>query len=195
MLFLRIRQRVLGALLLEPSRWWYRSDLAKHPGVAPTSRQKELPALTGAGLLVVRRGGNRAYDRADPEKLLVPELSGILAKTAGLVDVLRDALTPARARITTAFVHGSIASGTERATSEGDPLMIGEAGLAELSPHLRKAEQRLGRPVNATVFTLDEFRRRAARKHHFLRSVLDLPRLFVIGTTRDLQRARVAGPR
>jgi hypothetical protein len=42
--------------------------------------------------------------------------------------------------------------------SDVDVMVIGRAGIADLSPALRKAEERLGREVNVTVYSPEEFR-------------------------------------
>ena len=116
-LFPRTRQGVLAATLLRPDRWWYLSDLARHLRVPPSSLQRELAALTAAGILRRRRDGNRVYFQPNPECPLFAELQGMLLKTAGLVDVLREALRPLSASIDWAFVYGSIANSQERASS------------------------------------------------------------------------------
>lgn len=73
--------------------------------------------------------------------------------------------------------------------------MVGLLGLAELSPVLEAAEERLGRPVNATVFTPEEFVKKVANKNHFLRAVLDKEKLFVVGKPDDLERLARRRPR
>jgi hypothetical protein len=42
--------------------------------------------------------------------------------------------------------------------SDADVVVIGRAGFADLSPAHRKAEARLGRGVNVTVYSPEEFR-------------------------------------
>jgi len=60
-LFPRTRQAILAALLLAPERRWYFSDLAQHLGATPSSLQRELAALTQAGILYREANGNRIY--------------------------------------------------------------------------------------------------------------------------------------
>ena len=191
----RTRQAVLSAFLMNPDRWWYRSDLAKHLGVTPSSLQRELGNLVAAEFLLVRREGKRVYFRANAENPLFPDLAGVLAKTVGLANVLRDALHPMRKRIDSAFVYGSVARSTERAGSDVDLMVIGEATLSELSPLLSKAERRLGRQVNATTYSLAEFRKKLAARQHFLQAVLEKEKIFIIGTEHELESARDPRPR
>ena len=194
-LFPRIRQAILAATLMHPDRWWYLSDLAKHLGVSPSSLQRELSKLTLAGILRRRPDGNRVYYQPDSECPVLAELKGIVIKTVGLVDLIRSVLEPFRDRIDVAFLHGSIARGEERSTSDIDLITVGDAGLADLSPALQQAESRLKRPINATVYTRAEFAKKAAGGNHFLRAVLDREKLFVVGDEHDLEQTALRPPR
>jgi len=68
-----------------------------------------------------------------------------------------------------------------------DLLVVGSVGLAELVPVLRSAEQILGRPVNPTVFSIEELGRKARRHDHFLSTVLTGAKQFVKGSKRELE--------
>jgi hypothetical protein len=67
-----------------------------------------------------------------------------------------------------------------------DVMVIGKAGLADLSSALRKAEQRLGREVKATVYSPEEFREKVKSHDHFLAMVLKGRKHFVRGGQSDL---------
>jgi hypothetical protein len=64
--------------------------------------------------------------------------------------------------------------------------VIGDVGLAALAPSLRKAERRLGREVNVTDYSVEEFRKKVAEGDHFLTTVLKGSLQFVKGEQRDL---------
>lgn len=185
----RTRQAILATTLLHPDRGWYLSDLAKHLGVRPSSLQRELVALTTAEILVRRQDGNRVYFRANPACPFLPELQGLLVKTLGVVDVLREALAPLAPRLTWAFIYGSIARAEDLATSDVDLMVIGRLGLADLAPALRRAEQRLGRAVNPLVYSREEFLSKLQAGDHFLTAVLDGATLFLQGDTHELAAA------
>jgi predicted nucleotidyltransferase len=176
-LFPRIRQGILAAVLLHPERWWYGSDLARHLDVTPSSLQRELRSLVAAGILERRQDGNRVYVRAHPACPFLPDLQRLLIKTAGIVDVLREALTPFASRLTAAWIFGSVARGREIADSDVDLLVVGTVGLAELAPALRAAEGKLGRPVNPTLYPPEEFARKREDGHPFITQVLAGPLL------------------
>ncbi len=83
-------------------------------------------------------------------------------------------------------MYGSIARREEHATSDADLMIIGTVGLGDLAPSLRKVERRLGREVNATNYSQNEFRKKVADGDHFLTSVLKGSLQFVKGEQRDL---------
>lgn len=191
----RTTQALLAATLLQPDRWWYLSDLAKHLRRSPSTLQKPLAALVSAEVLLRRKEGNRVYFRANSDCPFFSDLQGLIAKTVGLVDVLRELLAPLGNRLEVAFVHGSVAKSREHALSDVDLITIGSMGLAELSPVLEEAEVRLGRPVNANAYSPEEFARKIAAKNHFLCSVLEKDKLFVAGAADDLKRITGSKPR
>jgi predicted nucleotidyltransferase len=185
-LFPTVRGDVLAATLTQPEKWWYLSELAGFLGTSPSSLQRELKALVDGGILQTRREGTRAYFKADTRSPLFPELRGLINKIAGVVATLRQVLHPLESRIACAFVYGSVARGEEHALSDVDLLVVGEIGLADLTPALRTAEARLGREVNVTNYSTREFRKKTAAKDHFLSEVLRGPKTFVKGEQRDV---------
>lgn len=188
-LFTGPRQGILATTLMEPDRWWYLSDLARRLGVHHATLQRELTRLTKAEILLSKRDGNRAYYRANSDSPIFPELRTLLAKTAGLVDEIRDALLPFAKAIKVAFVYGSIPRGAESSESDVDLMIVGGVGLKALAPSLGRVEQVLRRPVNASIFSEKEFVERLnAKRGSFLRNVLMEEKLFVLGAPDDLER-------
>lgn len=182
----KTRQGILAATLMQPEKAWYVSELAHRMRVPSSSLQRELQKLLKAGILNSYRQGRMVYYQANAESPLFPELRGLLLKTAGLVDVLTNALRPLAAQLRIAFVYGSIASGSERTDSDIDLMVIGAVSPLDLALPLRRARELLGREINPTVYTAAEFERKRAAKDHFLTNVLDKPRLFVLGNKNEL---------
>ena len=184
----KVRQEVLAATLLQPQREWYLSDLARHLRLQPSSLQRELAALVSVGILKTRRAGRMNYFQADSDCPIYPELRGLLTKTAGLVDVLRDALAPVARKIACAFVYGSIARSEERSASDVDLLIVGDVTLSQLAMRIRRCAEKLGREVNPKIYGIDELAEKSSAHDHFLRSVLRQPKLFVYGTQNELDK-------
>jgi DNA-binding transcriptional ArsR family regulator len=160
-------------------------ELERQSGLSVSTVRQELRRLTGLGLLEVRKDGNRTYYSANHQHPLYPDIRSLVLKTSGLADVLRQALT--HPGIQVAFVFGSLASGAEQAHSDVDLMIIGTATLRKVGPLLSGIATQLGREVNPHIMTPGEFAQRRDSRDHFLTSVLDSPRLFVLGDEHDLE--------
>jgi uncharacterized protein len=134
-----------------------------------------------------RKDGRRTYFKAETRSPTFRELRSIFEKTVGLIPTLRVALQPFENKIVCAFVYGSIARREEHATSDVDLMIVGTVGLGDLAPSLRRAEKRLGREVNVTNYSVDEFRKKVAQGDHFLTTVLRGSLQFVKGERRGLE--------
>jgi DNA-binding transcriptional ArsR family regulator len=182
----KTRQGILAATLLQPQKAWYASELARRMGVPSSSLQRELRNLEQAGVLKLSRRGRMAYYQANTDSPVYAELRGLMLKTAGLVDVLADALGPIARKLRVVFVYGSIAGGHEESRSDIDLMVVGNVSPVDLAVPLRKARELLGREINPSVYTPAEFAKKQAGKDHFLTRVLDKPKLFVLGDTDEL---------
>lgn len=185
-LFPGVRQGVLAATLTQPEKWWYVSELAEFLHTRPSSLQRELTSLKQSGILQQRKDGRRTYFKAEARSPIFRELKSIFEKTVGLLPCLKAALQPFASKIVCSFVYGSVARREEHAASDVDLMVIGTVGVSDLAPYLRNAEERLGREVNVTNYSVDEFRKKLAGGDHFLTTVLKGRRQFVKGEQHDL---------
>jgi predicted nucleotidyltransferase len=185
-LFPQVRQGVLAATLAQPEKWWYLSELADRLETTPSSLQRELSSLVASGILARRREGTRAYFKAETRSPVFRALQQLFEKTAGLIPIVKQILEPFGDRIQCAFVFGSVARNREQAMSDVDLMVVGQIGLADLSPALRKAEQRLGRELNAMTYSPEEFREKVKSRDHFLTTILRGRKHFVRGDQSDL---------
>ncbi len=180
------RAAALSALLLHPESSLHVRELARLTGASPGSLHRELRALAELGLLLRQEVGHQVHYRANPHSPVFPELVGLLKKTSGLADVLRDALTLLGAKVKLAFVFGSVAAGAERAGSDVDLMVLGSAGFGDLARALAGAQASLRREVNPTVMTPREFMRKLANGDGFARSVAEGARIWVKGSDDDI---------
>ena len=175
------RSAVLSTLLLHPEDSLHVRELARLTGASAGSLHRELRALSELGLLLRQEVGRQVHYRANPDSPVFEELAGLLRKTAGVADVLRDALAPLADKVTFAFVYGSMAAGTQRPGSDVDLMVLGRAGFADLARALASAQAALRREVNPTVTTPREFKQKLAAGDGFARSVLKGPKLWLMG--------------
>lgn len=195
-LFGKVRSSVLSLLFCHSDAAFYFREIERSVGMGRGAVQRELENLVDAGLVMRRKQGNHVYFQANPKSAIFPELRSLMVKTAGIADILRQALAPLSGRITFAFIYGSLAKGTETADSDVDVLFVGKAELSEIVDLLVPVQQIVGREVNPSVYPLKEFSTKIAEGHHFLTSVVRDPKIFVIGDEnvfKGLVEKRLAG--
>lgn len=180
----RVKAEVLRLLFGPGAGELHVREIARRAGLNEATVRQELRRLHRLGLVTNRRDGNRSLFRAATGHPLYPDLRGLVLKTSGLADVLREAIASPRIRV--AFVFGSVAEGAEEPGSDVDLMVVGELTLRRLTKMLSGASSRLGREVNPHVLTPREFAHRTRARDHFLRTVLGDAKVFVIGDAHEL---------
>ena len=180
------RTAILAVLLLRPDEPQHVRELARLTGVSPGTLHRELTALESFGVLRRNAVVRQVFYSANRECPVFEELAGLVRKTAGLVDVVRNGLLPHASRISAAFIYGSVAAGTETSRSDVDVMILGELPFAEAVKALAPAQASLRREVNATEMKSAEFLRKRRAKDSFVSAVWKAPRLWVIGSDHEL---------
>jgi predicted nucleotidyltransferase len=187
-LFSKTRHALLALLYSRADEAHLQESLIQLAALGRGTVQRELKFLARAGIVRRTVRGRQVYFQANPESPIYAELRGLVVKTAGVAAALRTALAPLAERIQVAFIYGSVARGKERRASDVDVMVIGKVSFAETSEALGKAQNSIGREVNPSVYAPADFRAKLAAKHHFLRSVLNGDKMFLIGDDRELAR-------
>lgn len=186
-LFSGVQQRVLAVLFGAPERSFYGNELMRLTGSGKGALRRELDRLERSGLVTAQRIGNQKHYQANREAPVFDELRGIVVKTFGVADVLRRALLPLAGRIAAAFIYGSVAKKTDTSRSDIDLLVVSEdVGYQEIMKVLQPAERKLGRKLSPTLYSGAELARKRAERGGFLARVLEQPKIFLIGSERDL---------
>ena len=186
-LFSKTQQRVLGLLFGNPDRSFYLTEIIARARGGTGTVQRELARLEASALVTTRRVGNQIHYQANPESPVFEELRGIVAKTVGLTDPLRQSLRSVAPKITAAFVYGSVASRKETARSDIDLMIISDRlTYADVYRALESAGKALGRQINPTIYSRAEFTKRLKARNPFLTKVMRLPKLWIIGSEDDL---------
>ena len=180
-LFGAYRRQILALLLLRADESFYVREIGRLTGVPAGSLHRELKLLCDAGLLLRSAAGNQVRYQVDRACPIQEELAGIFRKTAGLADVLREALAPIAGKIRLAFIFGSMAQGKERATSDVDVLVVGAVSFAAVVEALSKAGERLRRDVNPVVMTTAAVEVKRASRDRFVARVAREPKIFLLG--------------
>ena len=183
-LFGSYRKKALSLLLLRPDTDYHVRELARLTDTSPGTLHKELARLAEAGLLLRKTQGNQVRYQANRQCPVFEELAGMLRKTTGAAEVLGSALSPLQPAL--ALIFGSVARGTETASSDVDVLVIAELSFADVVKAIYPAQATLGREINPVVYSPAEFQRRFDEGDPFILDVLAQPKIFLIGTEHDL---------
>ncbi|HLC05400.1 MAG TPA: nucleotidyltransferase domain-containing protein [Anaerolineales bacterium] len=187
------RVAVLELLLLNASDRFYLRQIAALTGQPVRAVQREVGRLTSAGLLKETRDGNRKYYQANREASVFPELRGLLLKTVGLGEVLREGIQGSPSDISLAFLFGSFARGTEDTSSDIDLMVIGNAPARDLANLLSSPGRTLGREINLVTMRPEELTERASTEDPFVQRVLREPKVFLVGTEDELREVAGSG--
>jgi len=190
-LFARTRMRVLSLLLGQPDRAFGTSEMIGLVRAGSGAVQRELDRFALAGLVTATTVGRQKLFQANRASPVFAELSAIVEKTAGVAEVLRRALETLGPRLRLGILYGSVAKNLDRATSDVDVLLVGDGlTLEDAYSALEPAEKTLGRKINPTVYTSEEFERRRAGRKPFLMKVLAGKHVVLVGEAHGYSAAR-----
>ncbi len=194
-LFGTVRRRVLGLLFREYGRDFYQREIVDAVGCGSGAVQRELGQLAEAGLITREKRGRMVFYQANRQSPVFEELRGLVMKTSGLADVIREALEPDADRIEVAFIYGSMAEGTDDAHSDVDVMVIGDLTRRERAGSFIDTQISLNREVNSVYWSADRLRQKLRDGEHFARAVMRGPKVFVMGDEDELRRlAAVEAP-
>jgi predicted nucleotidyltransferase len=184
----KLRAKVLGWLFTHADESFFVRQLTAILDLDPANLSRELARLEKMGLLVSTTSGKQKYYQANRKSPIFNELHSLMVKTAGVADVLRAALNPASQQIKAAFIFGSMASRTEDRASDIDVMIIGDISFGDVVDLFSPAEKTLVREINSAVYPLEEFRQKVKSDHHFVKTVLEGEKIFLIGDENELSR-------
>jgi len=141
------------------------------------------------GLFRSEVSGRQKYFRLNRDYPLYGEVRSIVAKTIGAVPLITQSIKTTEG-IEEAYLYGSFARNQQDAASDIDVLVIGTPRGEALAEAMRKLERQLGREVNYTVLSRNEFESRRTRKDAFLESVWRHRRVSLIAPHEKAQAAQ-----
>lgn len=186
--FSRTRRAILSLLFGHSDESFYLRQIVRASGYGLGPVQRELKLLTDAGIIRRAARGRQVYFQANSDSPIFPEIKSLITKTVGVGDSIRNALAPIANGIKIAFIYGSVARGEEKQRSDIDLLIVGGVSFSDVVVALQTAQRILGREINPTVYSSTEFRTKLRKSHHFLTSVINGPKIYLIGDENELGR-------
>ena len=150
------QERLLAELFVFADSPLSLSELASRTGTSVGGAHKEVERLESAGLVRSTTVGRSRLIEADQSSPFYLDLRSLLLKTAGPEPLLRSVLADIDG-IREAFIYGSWADPSEGSPADIDVLVMGETDVGAVYDAVSAVESELGRPVNVTIRSPDEW--------------------------------------
>lgn len=174
------RIKLLHVFLTSPHDMLHVRELVRRTADEINAVRRELAFLESRGILDKEKRANRVYYYLSKNYPYYYDLLRLAAKTTGLgLEVIKNRAK--LGKIKYAFISGRFVRGLEKIPDTVDFLMVGTIVLPEVAVIVRNEEARLGREVNYTVMTEDEFDFRKERNDPFIAKVLAGSRIMLLG--------------
>ena len=187
-LFGKTRRAVLALLYSHVDEPFYLRQIVRAAGAGMGAVQRELKRLSDSGIINKTVRGQQVYYMANPECPIYDELKSLVMKTVGIGEILKAALSTLADLINVAFLFGSLVRGDEHSHSDADVLVVGDVTFSEVVTALSQVQETIRREINPIVYPPDEFRSKLAADHHFLKTILNSAKFFLIGDEHELTK-------
>lgn len=162
---------VLGYLFLHEDAELYVNEMARKFSLDDGNLSRKLKQLAQEGILKCRDSANACYYSLNRDYPLLKEYKGIVLKTIGLEQKLRDAFSGIKG-IEQAFIFGSYAKGSMDVASDIDLLVVGEHDTLALQKAISVIQKEMDREINLISMGTPEYKEKL-KKDAFLKSLAD----------------------
>jgi len=174
------RIKLLNVLLTDPTEMFHVRELVRRTGDEINAVRRELLFLEKKGILTREPRANRVYYSLSKNYPFYFDLLKIGAKITGLGgEILKNRVKIGRIKY--AMFSGKFVRRMEKDVTDVDFIIVGTIVLPELAALIRDEEKRLGREINYTVMTEEEFSFRKKKRDPFILSVLLGSRVMLYG--------------
>ncbi len=135
--------------------------------------------------------GNQNYYQANANNPVFQELVGIVKKSFGVADEIKERLKSLDDNIELAFIYGSVSKGLQTKSSDIDLMLIGDdLSYGLVMELLMPLDELLQRSINPTIFEMKEFLAKLESGNIFVTRVMEQPKLMIKGSEDDIRAIR-----
>lgn len=179
------RVTLLNVFLSSPYEMYHVRELVRRTKDEINAVRRELSYLEKKGILVKEPRANRVYYQFCRQYPFYFDLLSLGAKTIGLgAEILQNRAK--LGRIKYAMFSGRFVRRLKKSPEDIDFLVVGMVVLPELALLIKNEEKRLGREINYTAMSEEEFSFRKKRNDPFILSVLSGSRAMLIGEEENM---------
>ena len=183
----KTRVKLLQTFLNNPGRIFYVRELVRTVGEQINAVRAELARMERSGMVTSEARANRKFYGFRKDYVFYDELSRLVAKSSGLGGALikeRNKL----GKIKYASLSGTYIRRRPVGPTDVDLLIVGSIVLPQLAQLVKENENVIGREVNYSVMTEEEFTFRKRRGDPFIRNILEKPKVLLIGDEDEMVR-------
>ena len=183
----KTRVKLLQTFLNNPGRIFYVRELVRTVGEQINAVRAELARMERSGMVSSEARANRKFYGFRKDYVFYDELSRLAAKSSGLGGALikeRNKL----GKIKYASLSGTYIRRRPVGPTDVDLLIVGSIVLPQLAQLVKENENVIGREVNYSVMTEEEFTFRKRRGDPFIRNILEKPKVLLIGDEEEMVR-------
>lgn len=169
-----------------PGKKFYLREIVRKVGMGIGTIQRELSGLVLANLIVREKQGKQVYYGVNTKSPVYNEVRGLIIKTFGQADIIKNILDHFGGSINYAFIYGSQANGTSTDDSDIDLMIVGEIDEMKFHKAISKAENDLNKAVNYSLLTLEEFSKRKKDKKGFIGRIISGKKNMLIGNDDEI---------
>ncbi len=181
----KVRAKLLQIFLSEPKEIFYVRQLVRKTGEEINAVRRELKRMEERGMVRKEARANRVYYSFNKNYLFYDELLHLVVKTSGLGRELIKNKNKI-GKIKFVMLSGRFSRSLDPRPGDVDLLIVGEVVLPQLAAVVRGFETKLGRDINYTVMSKEEFDFRKKRRDPFIHSILLGSRVMLAGDEEEL---------
>ncbi len=181
----KTRVKLLTVFLTNPGKIFYVRELVRMVGEQINAVRAELARMEKVGMLTSENRANRRFYGFKKEYIYFDELSRLVAKSIGLGgDIIKE--RGKLGKIKYSVISGGYVRRRPVGVSDVDLLVVGNVVIPQLAQLVKRSEEEIGREINYTVMTEDEFNFRKRRKDPFVTGILEKTRIMLIGDEEEM---------
>lgn len=174
------RIKLLNVFLSDPFSMLHVRECVRRTDDEINAVRRELQFLQKNGIFTREQRANRVYYQLDKNYPFYFDLLNLAAKTIGLGnDVIKNRAKLGKVKF--AMFSGGFVRRVKRHPDDVDFMVVGTIVLPELAVLVRNEEARLGKEINYTAMTEEEFKFRKKRNDPFIAGILGGTRLMLLG--------------
>ena len=177
-----LKKKLLAYFFTNPESRLYVREIAKLINVDPTNLSRVLRDFEAEGIFVSKKKGNEKYVSLNRDYALYQELKSTVFKTIGAKGAIESVIKNLKG-IERAFIYGSYAKSVEHAASDIDLCVITDSEKFKEEPLLKELhvlEKQLGREINYTLFTKEEWYAKKQAGDSFVSGLLKNKRIELV---------------